>query len=115
MKKKAIFLTVLIILLAQIIIFNLSNKEIKLTNESIKIEEDEKNIKEIFLGIEKIDKIKALNYTKIDNKWIGNYEFEGNLEETNIFLNSINDFYINSYSIKYENSNTYIEVLLEHK
>lgn len=115
MKKKFLLIVILFILSIQGIFLVFYNKEIKINDDSIKSLEKDKNIKEIFLNIDKINKLNTNSYNKMNDKWIGKFEFKGDLEETKRLINNIENFNINSYYIVYEDKNIYIEGLLEHK
>ena len=112
--KKKILGSIIIILLIQIIFISLNTPKVVKDN-SIRVVKSEKNIEEVFLDIEKIEKLEMTSYSKVNEKWIGKFEFEGNLEEAKKLINNITNFNINSYHIKKEEGNIYIEGLLEHK
>lgn len=115
MKRKITLTIILLILLIQSIFIVVSNKKMNSNEESVKIIKKDKNIEEIFSKIDEIEKIKNMKYSKINNKWIGEFEFEGLKAETEKLINSIEDFQINSYYIVYEEGNIYIQGVLEHK
>lgn len=113
MKKKMIGIVIIILLIQVLFIFLNKSKVVK--DNSIRFVEKEKNIEEMFLDIEKLEKLKATSYSKVNEKWTGKFEFEGDLDEAKKLINNIKDFKINSYYIKKEEGNIYIEGLLEHK
>ena len=112
--KKKLLGSIIIILLIQVI-FIFLNKPKVVKDSSIRFVEKEKNIEEMFLDIEKIEKLEPTGYSKVNEKWIGEFEFKGNLDEAKKLINNIKDFKINSYHIRKEEGNIYIEGFLEHK
>lgn len=119
MKKKFIYIIIIILAIFQSIIIGIykpknNNEEIIKVN-SIESKKNVKYIEEIEKELKIIKNLNIISYTKVDNKWKVNCSISDKKDKLIEFLNNLKDYNIQNYNFVYDKENIVLNLELISK